>query len=416
MCRAALPIVVFVSVCAAQSDLPPERLRLVQIRERMRQNQARIPNYTCLETITRARRPASSLVISANGKPARFLRQDVVRLEVAEVDGKEFFAWPGARNFTETEMTTFVTGGMIGNGVFTSFAREVFNPTHTGYQFAGESNDTGRPLFRYDYQVTLLVSGYRLKTIHGEAVVAYHGSIWADAKTLDTVRLDIQAEGIPLQLGVAAASTRIDYSTVRIGAADVLLPQSAEMTIYGSDGWDDRNTIAFTHCKEYGAASVISFEAPDILPSTAAPPGREVEIPAGLTLHTALETAIDSNTAAPGAVVHARVQADVRHKGAVLIPKDTIVTGYIRRFDQYLTAPRHFVVALEFYRFEFPRGPVRFFAGLERIVALPGSAPLAVVPADLPGVATFSVKGDTLLLPPGTRLVWKTSRYAAGSP
>src|SRR2546427_797420 len=108
MCQCAFQFValtsVFAAVCAAQSALPPERARLVQIRQRMKQNQERVPNYTCLETITRARRPSRALVISAKGGSGRFLRHDIVRLEVAEVDGKEFFAWPGARNFAETEM------------------------------------------------------------------------------------------------------------------------------------------------------------------------------------------------------------------------------------------------------------------------------------------------------------------------
>ena len=140
MCRGALQFVALVSalsrVCVSQVALPPERLRLVQIRQRMHQNQERIPNYTCLETITRARRPSPRLVLNAKGGRGRFLPYDIVRVEVAEVDGKEFFAWPGARNFTETEMSTFVAGGMIGNGVFTLFARGISDPAIASYQFA----------------------------------------------------------------------------------------------------------------------------------------------------------------------------------------------------------------------------------------------------------------------------------------
>src|SRR5581483_7866338 len=261
-------------LCAAQSTLPPERIRLVRIRERMQRNQERIPNYTCLETITRTRRPPGTQVLSAKGGRGRFLPHDIVRLEVAEVDGREFFAWPGARNFAETELSTFVTGGMIGNGVFALFAHDIFNPAVAGYTFAGEVESAGRKLWRYDFEVSLLSSGYRLKTNRGSARVAYKGSIWADEKTLDTVRLDIEGEGIPPGLGVSAATNRIDYSMVRIGAADVLLPQSAEMIMSRFDGWDDRNTIAFTHCKEYGAKSEISFGPPSVEPSAAPPPAR----------------------------------------------------------------------------------------------------------------------------------------------
>ena len=182
------------------------------------------------------------------------------------------------------------------------------------------------------------------------------------------------------------------------------------------DDWEDRNNIAFTHCKEYGVDSAISFDAPAVSPSIAPPPPREVEIPAGLTLTTRLETVLDSNIAARGDRVRARVENDVKYKNAVLVPHGTIVTGRIRTFDWYLSA-HYFVVGLEFYRFELPRGPVRFFAQMQKITPPPGGAPMAVVSKqELPGVATFSIKGDAVLLRPGTYMVWKTSRYAPGPP
>jgi hypothetical protein len=133
------------------------------------------------------------------------------------VDHQEFFASPGAYNFTETDISTFVTGGMIGNGLFTLFARKIFSPATATYQFIGETNVAGRLLLRYDYQVSLLVSNYLIKSL-GEAKVGYHGSFWADSKTFDLVRLDIQADDIPYAVGVLAAATRIDYGPVRIGA------------------------------------------------------------------------------------------------------------------------------------------------------------------------------------------------------
>jgi hypothetical protein len=111
------------------------------------------------------------------------------------------------------------------------------------------------------------------------------------------------------------------------------------------------------------------------------------------------------------------LEADVKHKSAVVIPKDTIVTGHIRRFDQYLVPARHFVIALEFYRLEFVRGPVRFFASLQKIAVPESGAALTMIATpELPGVATFSVKGNSVLLAPGTRMIWRTSRYSPGSP
>jgi hypothetical protein len=407
----------FAAISAAQTGLPKELAQLVRIRQRTNQNQDRLPNYTCLETITRSSRPPRSLVISRNGRPGRFLPQDIVRLEVADVNGQEFFASPGAYNFAETDISTFVTGGMIGNGLFAQFAREVFNPALPTYRFAGETNVAGRPLLRYDYQVSLLLSNYLLKCI-GEAKVGYHGSFWADPKTFDLVRLDIQADDIPYAVGVVTAVTRIDYGVVRLGAADVLLPQSAEMTMLVYNDWENRNNIAFTHCKEYGTDSAISFEPPSVSLSVAPPPPKEIEIPAGVVLATHLDTALDSDIAGRGNRVRARIETDVKHNGVVLIPKDTIVTGRIRTIDRYMSPSHYFLIALEFYRFEFPRGPVRFFAEMQKISPPPGGAPPMTIvrTPERPGVATFAIKGDSVLLPPGTRMVWKTSRYGPSHP
>src|SRR5438045_2730322 len=70
----------------------PERLLLAQIKAKMADNLARLPNYTCLQTIERSHRDA---------RKKRFERQDLVRLEVALVGGRERFAWPGANRIDE---------------------------------------------------------------------------------------------------------------------------------------------------------------------------------------------------------------------------------------------------------------------------------------------------------------------------
>jgi hypothetical protein len=76
--------------CLNGQDLAPEVLLLARVKTHMGQVLSRLPNYTCLETIERSRRRAS-------GK--RFELVDALHLEVAFVDGKELFSWPGERSF-----------------------------------------------------------------------------------------------------------------------------------------------------------------------------------------------------------------------------------------------------------------------------------------------------------------------------
>lgn len=61
--------------------------------QHMAQTLAVQPNYTCLETVERWVTP----------KNAKRTLQDRVRLEVALVDGKEMFSWPGAEKFEATD-------------------------------------------------------------------------------------------------------------------------------------------------------------------------------------------------------------------------------------------------------------------------------------------------------------------------
>ena len=82
---------------AAAGEAPDEG-QLVRFEEKIRQDMANVPNYTCLETIERAHREPHA----RNFKPV-----DTVRLEVSSVAGKELFAWPGARHFEDRGATDF---------------------------------------------------------------------------------------------------------------------------------------------------------------------------------------------------------------------------------------------------------------------------------------------------------------------
>src|ERR1700690_1719084 len=91
---------------AQQSALPPDLDLLTRIKIRMAENLGRLPNYTCLQTIERTRRPSGS---------DKFNPLDIVRLEVAFVESKEVFGWPGGNKIAESEITNLVSG-TIGNG------------------------------------------------------------------------------------------------------------------------------------------------------------------------------------------------------------------------------------------------------------------------------------------------------------
>src|SRR6266566_4241268 len=149
----------FAVASVAQSDLPPEVIELARIKQQMKEHLTRIANLTCLQTIQRSR----------SDRTGRMQSSDMLHLEVAFVDGKELFSRSGASKFGDRDIGEFGRGGTIESGLFASLA-------------------------------------------HG--VVGFSGAFWADAETLQVMRLRVHADDVPLTLGIYEAIQTIDYTRV----------------------------------------------------------------------------------------------------------------------------------------------------------------------------------------------------------
>jgi hypothetical protein len=394
----------------AGEDLAPEVLLLRKIKQRMHDNLSRIPNYTCLETITRGQRPSERMVLAAPGTRVPFRRIDIVRLEVAEVGRDEFFARSGEHNFQKRELSELVQGGLIGNGLFSLFAQNVFLTNVANYKYFGEDRLDGRRAIRFDYDIPEMLSGYRFRTPYGSAILGYHGSFWVDPETYDALRLEIVADLIPPDLRTAGARDQIDFARVHIGFSDALLPQSAEMVVWHDDKSAFRNQIAFTHCREYGVETLLKFD--DAESPTGLLGSQYVDLPSGLQLALTLETPIDAGTAHVGELIRARVEVDALHKRALAVPKDATISGRIRRLETHKEGWPYVLAGLEFTLVEFNGKQARFFAEMEKLTMPAGAeGPKRIASRDLPGVGMISSPGNHLRLPKGTRMTWKTISY-----
>ena len=108
--------------------MSPDAILIGRTRYHMIETLRRIPNYTCLETIERSVRRSDSKRASV---------VDALRLEVAVVDGKELFSWPGERQFKERDLRELAPGGAIGNGNFALHAKSVFGGGYVTFTFRG---------------------------------------------------------------------------------------------------------------------------------------------------------------------------------------------------------------------------------------------------------------------------------------
>jgi hypothetical protein len=396
-------------LCAQDTPLlPPDLLRLSRIRERMARNLDHLPNYTCRQTIQRSRRRAPS---------RRFEFQDTLRLEVALVEGKELFAWPGAARFEDRDIAEMVGGGAIGNGSFALHARSVFLSNVPAFTWRGEEIRSGRVTLRYDFKVPQFRSGYTVKVGQAKAIVGYHGSFWVDETSLDLIRLEIFADDIPPYLPLTSASDAMEYRIARIGESDFNLPASSELVMVDTEGGESRNVTQFNNCRQYSGESTLSFaEAPtETAESPAAP--LELRVPAGVLLDTALDGPIDSANAAAGDEITATLRSAVKKNKQVLVPKGAVLHGRITRLAK---RDATFLVSVDFQEltFEHSRATLKVtlsevgpILGMRnpRLGRLPSAgAEYGIVEND-PSGPTFFVRAGRLLLPRGTRLVFETA-------
>ena len=142
-------------------------------------------------------------------------------------------------------------------------------------------------------------------------------------------------------------------------------------------------------------------------------------VPPGLTVAIELWSPVTGGEPV-GALIEARVSADVKEKGKVVLPAGAVVRGRIRRLERQ---EGYYIVGLEFTDIETETGPARFYANLvdidkrakfvlHKVLRSPRREMLSediYLTRYLPGVASFFVEGAALNLSRGFKSVWKTT-------
>jgi hypothetical protein len=292
-----------------------------RIVEHMARTLAVQPNYTCLEAMER-------WVTPKNGK--RTL-QDRVRFEVALVDGKEMFAWPGAQKFEVTDLSTMLPGGLVDSGDFAIQVHELFDGKSATFSSLPEEQIPDSPFTRLDFSVPAQRSGLVLN--QSKEGAGYHGQLYIDPVSLDPRRIHIVVE-VPPKLGIRAAVRELSLARVPIGASDFLLPQSSDVSMTRPDGVEFSNHIEFKSCRQFTGDSVLTFDDPATLPTPVNAPIREITVPAGLNFQVRLEEGFDLTDRAVGDPIRVKLDSDLKSNGSVLFAKGAKVEGRISRLTR----------------------------------------------------------------------------------
>lgn len=418
---------------APSQELAPEVRLIARIKAHVLAQVASVLDYTCLETMQRHHKPP--------GRQTVMTPLDTVRLDVLYTGARELYSSPGARHFGEEHPETFLGGGLIGDGTFGTFVHTVFADRQAVYTYRAREPLRGLTVARYDFRVSSLTNSLTIKVEGGTAVTGIEGSFWADPESLDLVRLEVRPDELPSYLGIRGMSTTLDYAPVRIGSRDLIVPQSAELWLAQTSGEESLNVVGFTQCRKFEAESSVSFSSAAAggtlaAPAQPAPLAHPVvppqDIPAGLELALRLTAAINQD-ASVGALIEATVSEDVRLKGRTVIPKGTAVTGRLRRLEKHSDIGDYWVVSLEFIEIEMGGSTQRFFADWISADRIPGYDSMLSTGSsrtfelsngsrtyvshtenlrlpDLPGVASFFVRGTQLNLSKGFQTIWRTRK------
>lgn len=394
-------------LCVAAAELPDHVLNLSRVKRKALQGLKSLPDYTCLAVTERSQQ---------NVKDRAPRRIDTIRMEVAHSGSQDLYAWPGANRFETTHAGEMIGSGMFGSGEFATHLKTVLD----GYgvlTYVGAENTLGRKLLRWNYSIAPFATDWRISFASRTAVAGAKGSLWADAESLDVVRLEVRTDGLPPGFPITEVATTIDYARVRFGGREVLLAQTAFTELTEFSGLRNQNFTEFSHCRQYVTQSDISFgtePAAGGMPASPSSGISEFVIPAGVRVFIALSTALDSQRASVGDAVEAVVTADASQKRRTVIPKGAVVHGRVRRMDAHAGPPEHSVVALEFTDVEYPGHHARFFGKLIQVsssapglrTADPGAAssghPL------VPGVGAFWMEGTSFQLAKGMAMTWVT--------
>ena len=328
---------------------------LSSFRARLEVAVRKLPDYTCEETIARSRR--------ASGQGA-FTPRDTIRVHVGLVAGKEKYSWPDASRFDDKELRDLVGRGIVGTGDFAAHVQRVFLSPATQFTPRGEVEQGGRKLLRYDYELPVEHSRYKLRIAPLETEVGVKGFFLADPESLNLVRLEVLVDEIPPEMGVDKVHHAIEYAGTAIGAATFVLPSSAQLTLTDLNGDEHRNEITFASCRQYRVESTLRFDEDKpvaVKPAPAAAPS----IPTNLLVEMSLESEIQPESSALGDSVRALVTKPVRDDARLLIPEGAVVHGRLVRVERANLPFDHYVVGIEFHTVEMGKERLDFFATLQ---------------------------------------------------
>lgn len=422
------------SLAAAQDD-PAEVL--IRLRDQVLAHAERIPNHTCVESVRRdvydaiadpSTRSCDRLLARRKqpgfSSSLRLTTTDRLRLDVLLTTDRELYSWAGAKKFEEGEIDELVTQGAFGTGPFASMLLSVLQGRDARFVFEGETSLEGRRLLEYSFIVPVDRSRYRYRVNVPKdwVVTGYTGTILADPATAELARFSVRTEELPEETGSCETDSELEYSMVRLGSDDYLLPKLTRQRFIMRDGSEGENTITFSACRDFRGESSVSF-SPRIADSAPATRGiAPLDLPAGLPVTVELTSPpVRSDQAAAGDRIEGRLVDAIRDPAlqTILAPVGAPMAGRLMRVETRWGPPPEITFALRWETVEVGGNPMLIQLKPDQRVQSPRASRDGLqrrgvtIELPLPGeerYAVHRVNGEKGVLATGFRSKWLTAK------
>jgi hypothetical protein len=387
---------------------------LRQTRDRLLADLARLPRYTCIQSITRKyfgapvhlhQQSCSDLIAAHDARSHELsLRSwDRLRLEVAIIENSNAFSWVGAPQFDKGSLERLSGRGPMGTGDFGTFLDEIFRRAIMTFQ--AEEVVNGRRLLKYSYDMPISRSGYNVKMDEGWAVTAYSGTLLVDPATTDIASLTVRTAELPQGSPGCLAVSEVDYGRTLIHDRMILIPRETRLRLIRRDGSETLNLTTYSACREYASKSRILLEAP----AGSSGNGKEPQptprsaLPEGLHLDIRIVTPIDSDTAWAGDALEAVLRSPLHDKQrSIQAPAGTRLHGRLVGFKHTSEPFDHFEIGIQLESIEIngqtvPLRAARYYRSNVMPEIIISRSPSTLDDRSA-GIGTFSFRTDHLRL------------------
>lgn len=367
--RALLALLLVVTPALAEDYDPVEVL--MRLRDQVLAHGERIPNHTCVETITRDRYDAPDQpvpkscdsIVARRQTPSfpatlRHVTTDRLRLDVAMAEQREIYSWAGASRFEQGEIDELIPDGAMGTGPFAAMLLGVFRGRVPRFTYEEMNSLDHRLVFQVSFRVPLEESRFRVKAGREWVFAGYSGTLWVDVKTAELVRLVFRTDELSPATGLCETQTTLDYGMVKLGTVEYLLPKMTRQRFISRDGSEAENHVTFASCREYRGESTVKFGDGIADPSNAPEPRRvsSASFPPGLPVSVDLTSTVHSSRAAAGDVIHGRLAKPI----GTAVPAGAALQGRLMRVEVRHGSRPEVVIALRWETIELEgiRAPI----------------------------------------------------------